>query len=149
MRSTVQQPRPWDSGQKFDTSESGMIRFSRLRRSALPHWVATRPNTDSMAWQTDMSGRGNTEEGSSSVTGPNPGCFCALSLAALGVPSPISDTHGALVSKVLRTTSNLQPTGFGTTPWVKKTRHQTLAHNFTKYQPIFTILLLLDSAGNL
>jgi len=49
MRSTVQQPRPWDSGQKFDTSEPGMIRFSRLRRSALPHWVATRPNTDNMA----------------------------------------------------------------------------------------------------
>ena len=31
----------------------------------------------------------------------------------------------------------------------KKTRHQTLAHNFTKYWPIFKILLLLDSVGNL
>ena len=35
------------------------------------------------------------------------------------------------------------------TPWVKKTRHQTLAHNFTKYEPIFKILSLLDSVGNL
>ena len=35
------------------------------------------------------------------------------------------------------------------TPWVKKTRHQTLAHNFTKYRPIFKILSLLDSVGNL
>ena len=31
----------------------------------------------------------------------------------------------------------------------KKTRHQTLAHNFTKYLPIFKILSLLDSLGNL
>jgi len=31
----------------------------------------------------------------------------------------------------------------------KKTRHQTLAHNFTKYWPIFKILSLLDSAGNM
>ena len=31
----------------------------------------------------------------------------------------------------------------------KKTRHLTLAHNFTKYLPIFKILLLLDSVGNL
>jgi len=31
----------------------------------------------------------------------------------------------------------------------KKTRHQTLAHNFTKCSPIFGILSLLDSAGNL
>jgi len=31
----------------------------------------------------------------------------------------------------------------------KKTRHQTLAHNFTKYWPIFKILSLLDSVGNL
>ena len=36
-----------------------------------------------------------------------------------------------------------------TTPWVKKTRHLTLAHNFTKYWPIFKILSLLDSVGNL
>ena len=35
------------------------------------------------------------------------------------------------------------------TQWVKKTRHQTLAHNFTKYWPIFKILPLLDSVGNL
>jgi len=35
------------------------------------------------------------------------------------------------------------------TLWVKKTRHITLAHNFTKYWPIFKILSLLDSAGNL
>ena len=35
------------------------------------------------------------------------------------------------------------------TPWVKKTRHLTLAHNFTKYWPIFKILSLLDSVGNL
>jgi len=34
------------------------------------------------------------------------------------------------------------------TPWVKKTRHLTLAHNFTKYWPIFQILSLLDSVGN-
>ena len=31
----------------------------------------------------------------------------------------------------------------------QKTRHLTLAHNFTKYWPIFKILLLLDSVGNL
>ena len=31
----------------------------------------------------------------------------------------------------------------------KKTRHLTLAHNFTKYWPIFKILSLLDSVGNL
>jgi len=30
----------------------------------------------------------------------------------------------------------------------KKTRHQTLAHNFTKYWPIFKILSLLASVGN-
>ena len=35
------------------------------------------------------------------------------------------------------------------TPWVKKTRHPTLAYNFTKYWPIFKILSLLDSVGNL
>jgi len=29
---------------------------------------------------------------------------------------------------------------FAYTPWVKKTRHLTLAHNFTKYWPIFKIL---------
>ena len=31
----------------------------------------------------------------------------------------------------------------------QKTRHQTLAHNFTKYWPIFKILSPLDSIGNL
>jgi len=31
----------------------------------------------------------------------------------------------------------------------KKQRHQTLAHNFTKYWPIFKIFSLLDSVGNL
>jgi len=31
----------------------------------------------------------------------------------------------------------------------KKTRHLTLAHNFTKYWPIFKILSLLDLVGNL
>ena len=31
----------------------------------------------------------------------------------------------------------------------QKTRHLTLAHNFTKYGPIFKILSLLDSVGNL
>ena len=31
----------------------------------------------------------------------------------------------------------------------KKTRHLTLAHNFTKYWPIFKSLSLLDSVGNL
>ena len=31
----------------------------------------------------------------------------------------------------------------------KKTRHLTLAHNFTKYWPIFKILSLLDSVGNM
>ena len=37
-----------------------------------------------------------------------------------------------------------------TTRWVKKkTRHQTLAHNFTKYWPIFKILFLVDSLVNL
>jgi len=36
-----------------------------------------------------------------------------------------------------------------TTLLVKKTRHLTLAHNFTKYLPLFKILSLLDSAGNL
>jgi len=36
-----------------------------------------------------------------------------------------------------------------TTPWVKKTKHLTLAHNFTKYWPIFKILSPLDSVGNL
>ena len=35
------------------------------------------------------------------------------------------------------------------TLWVKKTRHLTLAHNFTKYLQIFEILSLLDSVGNL
>ena len=35
------------------------------------------------------------------------------------------------------------------TLWVKKTRHLTLAHNFTKYWPIFEIFSLLDSVGNL
>jgi len=34
------------------------------------------------------------------------------------------------------------------TPWVKKKRHLTLAHNFTKYWPIFKTISLLDS-GNL
>jgi len=33
------------------------------------------------------------------------------------------------------------------TLWVKKTRHLTLAHNFTKYWPIFKIITLLDSVG--
>ena len=32
------------------------------------------------------------------------------------------------------------------TPWVKKTRHQTLGHNFTNYYPIFKIFSLADSA---
>ena len=36
-----------------------------------------------------------------------------------------------------------------TTLWVKKTRHLTLAHNLTKYWPIFKIFSLLDSEGNL
>ena len=31
----------------------------------------------------------------------------------------------------------------------KKTRHLTLARNFTKYWPIFKILSLVDSVGNL
>jgi len=31
----------------------------------------------------------------------------------------------------------------------KKTRHLTLAHNFTKYWPIFKTISLLDSVGNL
>ena len=31
----------------------------------------------------------------------------------------------------------------------KKTKHLTLAHNFTKYWPIFKILSLLDSVGHL
>jgi len=31
----------------------------------------------------------------------------------------------------------------------KKTRHQTLGHNFTKYYPIFKISSLADSVGNL
>ena len=31
----------------------------------------------------------------------------------------------------------------------KKTRHLTLAHNFTAYWPIFKILPLFDSEGNL
>ena len=31
----------------------------------------------------------------------------------------------------------------------QKTRHLTLAHNFTKYSPIFKILSQLDSVGNL
>jgi len=30
----------------------------------------------------------------------------------------------------------------------KKTRHLTLAYDFTKYWPIFKILSLLDSVGN-
>ena len=36
-----------------------------------------------------------------------------------------------------------------TTPWVKKTRHQTLGHNFTNYYPIFKIFSLADSVVNL
>ena len=35
------------------------------------------------------------------------------------------------------------------TPLVKKTRHQTLSHNFTNYYPIFKIFSLSDSVGNL
>jgi len=35
------------------------------------------------------------------------------------------------------------------TPWVKKTRHQTLGHNFTNYYPIFTFFSLADSVVNL
>ena len=36
------------------------------------------------------------------------------------------------------------------TPWVKKkTRHQTLGHNFTNYYPIFKIFSLADSVVNL
>jgi len=35
------------------------------------------------------------------------------------------------------------------TPWVKKTRHQTLGHNFSKYYPIFKMFSLADSAVNL
>ena len=31
----------------------------------------------------------------------------------------------------------------------KKTRHQTLGHNFTKYYPIFKIFSLANSAVNL
>jgi len=34
--------------------------------------------------------------------------------------------------------------GWCSTLWIKKTRHETLAHNFTTYQPIFKILSLLD-----
>jgi len=36
-----------------------------------------------------------------------------------------------------------------TTPWVKKIRHLTLAHNLTKYWPLFKILSLSDSVENL
>jgi len=35
------------------------------------------------------------------------------------------------------------------TPWVKKTRHQTLGHKFTNYYPIFKIFSLADLAVNL
>ena len=31
----------------------------------------------------------------------------------------------------------------------KKTRHQTLSHNFTNYYPIYKIFLLADSVVNL
>ena len=35
------------------------------------------------------------------------------------------------------------------TPWVKKTRHQTLGHNFTNFYPIFKIFSQADSVVNL
>ena len=35
------------------------------------------------------------------------------------------------------------------TPWVKKTRHQALSHNFTNYYPILKIFSLKDSVVNL
>ena len=35
------------------------------------------------------------------------------------------------------------------TLWVKKTRHQTLGHNFTNYYPIFKIFSLADSVVHL
>jgi len=35
------------------------------------------------------------------------------------------------------------------TPWVKKRRHYTLVHIFAKYWPIFIILSLTHSVGNL
>ena len=38
---------------------------------------------------------------------------------------------------------------FASTPWVKKTRHQTLSHNFTNYYPIIKIFSLADSVVNL
>ena len=38
---------------------------------------------------------------------------------------------------------------FVSTPWVKKTRHQTLGYNFTNYYPIFKIFSLSNSVVNL
>jgi len=53
------------------------------------------------------------------------------------------------ITEIFTVYVNLSNAFSGNTLWVKKTRHQTLAHNFTKYWPIYQILSLLDSVGNL
>jgi len=54
--------------------------------------------------------------------------------------------HGCRSAQVARGAGGRANVGLcpPSTPWVKKTRHLTLAHNFTKYLPIFKILSLLD-----
>ena len=52
----------------------------------------------------------------------------------------LQNTHNWVTSNVLKLTEeDSQWQWFcDSTPWVKKTRHLTLAYNFTKYWPIFT-----------
>jgi len=63
-----------------------------------------------------------------------------------GSKSAISNFKNRRVTYGLRPTRLVVCSDY--TLWVKKTRHLTLAHNFTKYLPIFKILSLLYSVGN-
>jgi len=48
-----------------------------------------------------------------------------------------------------RATETIRLSSCCCSPWVKKTRHQTLSHNFTNYYPIFKFFSLKDSVVNL
>jgi len=76
------------------------------------------------------------------------------------LPRSVSSAKGKVeinkkINVIIKSISHNEETSICTitkeiyTKWVKKTRHRTLAHNFTKYWPIFKILSLLDSVGNL
>ena len=59
---------------------------------------------------------------------------------------PFDDAYRILPASPIRMVM-VFPSSVGS--WVKKTRHQTLGHNFTNYYPIFKIFSLADSVVNL